>query len=407
MQIPPSSVLASWPTPNYANPVTHGPANIVVIPLLLALVFIFLCIRFYTRLLITRGFGVDDVLVLLAFIPATTFAILGIIANTRLGWDRHNWDLRPELITPGLQVGLATQVLFDIATTLTKLSMLALIYRIAAAGASRMRFFVTIFASLIGLNGLLFVFITMLQCSPVSAYWTLSFTKQKCINEEAHVLAAGVINTVTDFIIVLLPIRIVKNLNLPKKQRVLVYLLFTGSLLASIAGAIRTYFTWRLTSSPDHDITWNSYYVMLLSSIELFVGIICASIPATKPFFGRYIPRLVGATASGRDVTEPLAARKKASEESFSSFRYGDVESLAQVPSEKAEVEFKPGHTRKLTPADLNKPLPPVVMKVPFKIKVDRSFSWDKLGSVSGSLGSSRVQSEMWPFSGGSRISRG
>lgn len=68
MQIPPSSVLASWPTPNYIDPVTHGPANIVVIPLLLAFVFLFLCIRFYTRLLITRGFGVDDILVLLAFV---------------------------------------------------------------------------------------------------------------------------------------------------------------------------------------------------------------------------------------------------------------------------------------------------------------------------------------------------
>jgi hypothetical protein len=117
--------------------------------------------------------------------------------------------------------------------------------------------------------------------SPVSAYWTLSFTKQKCINEEAHVLAAGVINTVTDFIIVLLPIQTVRNLNLPKKQRAAVYLLFTGGLLASIAGAVRTYFTWRLTSSPDHDITWNSYYVMLLSSIELFVGIVWRFVLAT------------------------------------------------------------------------------------------------------------------------------
>ncbi|KAH8909986.1 hypothetical protein BR93DRAFT_925001 [Coniochaeta sp. PMI_546] len=270
-----------------------------------------------------------------------------------------------------------------------------------------MRFFATIFASLIGLNGLLFVFITMLQCSPVSAYWTLSFTKQKCINEEAHVLAAGIINTVTDFIIVLLPIKTVKNLNLPKKQRIAVYLLFTGGLLASIAGAVRTYFTWRLTSSPDHDITWNSYYVMLLSSIELFVGIICASIPATKPFFGRYIPRLVGSTTSGRDVTEPLAARKKASEESLSSFHNGDIESVAAGPPGNVEPEFKPGHNRKLTPADLNKPLPPVLIKVPFKIEVDRSFSWDKLGSASGSLRSSRVQSEIWPFSGGSRVSRG
>jgi hypothetical protein len=68
MQIPASSVLATWPRPNYVDPVTHGPANIVVIPLLLGLVFVFLCIRFYARLFITRGFGVDDVLILLAFV---------------------------------------------------------------------------------------------------------------------------------------------------------------------------------------------------------------------------------------------------------------------------------------------------------------------------------------------------
>lgn len=271
-----------------------------------------------------------------------------------------------------------------------------------------MRFFVVIIASLIGLNGLLFVFITMLQCSPISAYWTVSFVKQKCINEKAHVLAAGVINTVTDFIIVLLPIKTVKNLNLPKRQRIAVYVLFTGGLLASIAGAVRTYFTWRLTSDPDHDITWNSYYVMLLSSIELSVGIICASIPATKPFFIQYIPRLVGATSSGRDVAEPLAARKKGSETSLSSFEYGvDAQSVAPGPPEKTALEFKPSHSRKLTPADLNKPLPPVLIKVPFKITVDRSFSWDKLDSARGSLGSSRVRSEMWPLSDGSRVSRG
>jgi len=68
MQIPPSSVLALWPSPNYRNPITHGPAIIVVLPFLLALVFIFLCIRFYTRVFITRGFGADDILILLAFV---------------------------------------------------------------------------------------------------------------------------------------------------------------------------------------------------------------------------------------------------------------------------------------------------------------------------------------------------
>jgi hypothetical protein len=165
--------------------------------------------------------------------------------------------------------------------------MLALIQRIiVAAGSGRwMRTVVTIIASLIAFNGLIFVFITMLQCSPVSAYWTLSFTKQRCIDEEAHVLAAGVINTVTDFVIVLLPIQTVKNLRLPKRQRLAVCILFAGGLLASAAGGVRTYFTWRLTSAPNHDITWNSYYVMLVSSIELFVGIVCCC----NPFLFRWL----------------------------------------------------------------------------------------------------------------------
>jgi hypothetical protein len=122
--------------------------------------------------------------------------------------------------------------------------------------------------------------------SPVSAYWTLSFTKQKCIDEKAHVIAAGVINTATDFIIVLLPIKTVKDLKLPKKQRIVVYLLFAGGILASIAGAVRTYFTKRLTSSPDHDITWYSYNVMLVGSIELFLGIVSSAILVPFPVLG-------------------------------------------------------------------------------------------------------------------------
>lgn len=111
-------------------------------------------------------------------------------------------------------------------------------------------------------------------------------------------------------------------------------------------------------------------------------------------------------------MTEPLAAKKKAaSEESLSTFWYDDVEASAaagQSPKEVGQSDSKPGHKRKLTSADLNKPLPPVLMKVPFKIEVDRSFSWNRLGSVRGSLGSSRVESGMvWPLPDGPRTSRG
>lgn len=68
MQIPPLDVLAAWPAPNYVNPETHGPANIIVFGILMGISAIFLTIRIYTRIAISRGFGIDDVLIILAFV---------------------------------------------------------------------------------------------------------------------------------------------------------------------------------------------------------------------------------------------------------------------------------------------------------------------------------------------------
>ena len=64
------------------------------------------------------------------------------------------------------------------------------------------------------------------------------------------------------------------GLNLPKAQRVVVYVLFAGGCLAGIAGAVRTYYTWLRTTSKDGDTEWGMYYVVVTSSVELFVGIV-------------------------------------------------------------------------------------------------------------------------------------
>ena len=55
--------MASWPTPNFINPETHGPGVFVVNIMLMIVVLIVVGIRFYIRLRITRTFGADDVLI--------------------------------------------------------------------------------------------------------------------------------------------------------------------------------------------------------------------------------------------------------------------------------------------------------------------------------------------------------
>ncbi|KAK1987201.1 integral membrane protein [Colletotrichum cereale] len=360
MRIPPVEVILSWPPPRYDNPITRGPANQIVALALLGISTVVLAIRVYTRRCISNAFGWDDILIVLAFIPSTGFVVLGVIASHHYGWGRHVWDMPMWMHTGSLQFSLACQILFDLATSFTKLSMLALIYRIASAASNKLRTLVMALQVFISVNCIVFMLVSMLQCRPLQLYWTVSLGPQNCINEATHLLAASIINTVTDFLVVLLPlviIRVVYAGKLTSRQMIIVNLLFGAGFLASFAGAARTYFTWIMTIQPD--ASWHAWINWLVSCIELFLGIICTSIPATKPFFNKYIPKLLGTTRRSRftgGASAPLAEpTTKASAFTSRVSNESAVGELAAFPA-----EAKTSTTNRFSEATLNKPLPAV-----------------------------------------------
>lgn len=79
MQMPPTSVILSWPRPNYKDPVTTGPANVIITCIFYPLVCIIIGIRCYTRLRISRSFGWDDWLIL--------GAMVGLLEVGRDAWE--------------------------------------------------------------------------------------------------------------------------------------------------------------------------------------------------------------------------------------------------------------------------------------------------------------------------------
>ncbi|KAK2011116.1 integral membrane protein [Colletotrichum eremochloae] len=360
MRAPPLEVILSWPPPRYDNPETRGPANQIVALALLGTATVLLAIRIYTRRYISNAFGWDDILIILASIPATAFVVLGVIASQTYGWGRHIWDMPTWMITGSLQFGLACQILFDLATSFTKLSMLALMYRIACAASNKLRILVMTLQVFISVNCIVFMLVAMLQCRPLQLYWTLSLQPQNCINEGTHLLAASIINTTTDFLVVLLPLAIVRVVyagKLTSRQMIIVNVLFGAGFLAAFAGAARTYFTWLMHAQPD--ASWQAWINWLVSCIELFLGIICTSIPATKPFFNKYVPKLLGTARrsrfSGRGGAAPNDPITKAS--AFTS--RASNESVVGEPA-AFPAEVKSPSVRRFSEATLNKPLPAV-----------------------------------------------
>lgn len=112
-----------------------------------------------------------------------------------------------------------------------------------------------------------------------SLYWTLSLTPQTtCISETKNLLGAGIINTTTDFIVVILPMPTVWKLKLPLQQQIIVVMLFSAGFVVICAGAVRTYYLYQVTIGWDK--TWTAFLAWVSSSVELYVGIV--SLPSSS-----------------------------------------------------------------------------------------------------------------------------
>jgi|ERR1700712_3705019 len=105
MQLPPVEVLLTWPTPNYINPtVVRGPQLLIITCVFFPLAVLMVALRIFTRLHISKAFGIDDVFLLIAIIPCGAIAVLTSLAVTHWGWNRHIWDVPFDLVTRGLKL---------------------------------------------------------------------------------------------------------------------------------------------------------------------------------------------------------------------------------------------------------------------------------------------------------------
>jgi hypothetical protein len=68
-------------------------------------------------------------------------------------------------------------------------------------------------------------------CQPKEKYWDFSITSGSCVDLDALFLSNACINAATDFVLLVLPLFIIKDLSLPKRRKVgVALLLMTGSL---------------------------------------------------------------------------------------------------------------------------------------------------------------------------------
>ena len=87
-----------------------------------------------------------------------------LVAQLRDGWNRHEWDQVPTTVATSLKFSLSCQILFALASTCTRLSMLFLTRRILSKGNPRLEKIIIFAIVFMTTDCCIFITVAIFQC---------------------------------------------------------------------------------------------------------------------------------------------------------------------------------------------------------------------------------------------------
>ncbi|KAI2607907.1 integral membrane protein [Hypoxylon sp. NC1633] len=258
---------------------TVGDSNVIDIeaPCIVFLILtpIFLGIRVSSRMKTGSGLGWDDWTILVSWVFAQVVSGL-LIAACKHGFGQHLYKLSHSEQILTLEIYYVAQAFYKLTLNLTKASILLLYLRIFLQRWFRISCYV-----LLGIILSYMVATTassIWQCTPISRAWDKSVDGY-CISVTGNWYANAGFSILTDIVILVLPMQPIFQSSLPKKQKLVLVIVFALGIFVTITSILRmqTLDFSSTSSDPTYDVASSTWTV-----IEENVAIICACLPMCK-----------------------------------------------------------------------------------------------------------------------------
>ncbi|KAI9763513.1 MAG: hypothetical protein M1840_000466 [Geoglossum simile] len=279
-------------TPDSCKPGNRGPIFERTAIALLVLSIITVSLRLYTRAFLIRHIGLDDWLCLAASIASIGMVVtFGIAVAHDMG--KHQCSKTVGSVTMGLKVSFYYSLCYSMSVGLVKLSILALYARIAPTRRYRMIVYSIALAVVAQLVQKEIGFLA--ACHPLENFWN-STTHESCIGILPFITVNAAINIFIDLIVCILPIPVVRKLQLNQRKKISIYIIISLGFIPVIASALRLYaiIFW----SRSHDMLWNWTLVLICGNIEVSVAITVASFPSLTALIRKTMGNVLGTTAT-------------------------------------------------------------------------------------------------------------
>jgi hypothetical protein len=332
-----------------------GPTSVLATQgIFIGLAWIFVLTRLYCRSFIVKKLDWDDFTLTLTLGLYTCFAsFICTVASVHefqygispfnltvtlegLGRGAHYWFLSETFYSTPFPLSRLTHRLTpEVVTAGTlRLSVALLLLRIAHTRAQKVTIWATVTLMLI--TSIIFFFITVFQCIPVSYYWNYSpLATGKC---NRHTVLANIgyahmaVSFVADWTLGLLPIWLLWKVQISRKRKAVVALLLGCGLLAGVAALVRIPFIRELLYTENFQADWVGLALWFVPSfchlpvfkleweiysiIEPGLGLIAASLAALRPFFASVGWHALSSKLSARRLLSLSSSRKASTEKS-------------------------------------------------------------------------------------------
>ncbi|KUI53671.1 hypothetical protein VP1G_01089 [Cytospora mali] len=205
-----------------------------------------------------------------------------------------------------IQLMLAQQVVWATSLAFTKISILTLYSRVFSVSyfvvASRVTAVIIVLWMLVVILG------SFLICQPVAYNWDQSINGH-CGSSVTLWLSHGVLNIVTDLIVLTLPMPYIYSLEMALYKKLVLMVTFSLGLLVVIISAIRLY---SLVHVDMTDVTYTVLMPILWSALEPCLAIPLACVPLLRPLLGRrYSPTGTAKFGPPTMKTRTVAQKRK------------------------------------------------------------------------------------------------
>ncbi|KAI1135058.1 hypothetical protein F5Y05DRAFT_190816 [Hypoxylon sp. FL0543] len=247
----------------------------------------------------------DDYLMIWATMAAVAECIAGLIYGAPYGLGHHIEAVSTENLQKFLMGDYIFSHFYDVAIASTKLSILALYYRIFAA--AHFRILVVATAVFVSMWLVAMEIVLGLGCRPVQGWWdSVVAATAVCVNKEAFTYSTNITNLIMDLWIFAMPIPIILGLQASRDKKIGLCFLFSVGLGTCAISAARLSV---IVSVGSNDITWREVPLGILSAWEPCGGILCANLPLIYRALVRGLKQISSTVRSSKSRTRDFSSR--------------------------------------------------------------------------------------------------